>query len=211
MLLSKYNLMYLHPPKTAGNTIQSILLPFSDDRKVLKGHRDGYDRFEIQGVITSKKHMTLAEYAERLGSRIHDYRIAMSVRHPVERAVSMYFSPHRWFRKAANGGFVLSEPVWDREQFDQMLSTMPCLSDFTTVDGIFYKPDFIVRQENLEEDFRFMSESAGLPQETRMTALELRNKSAGHAPFIRDLLRERALKKQIRDHFAVDFENFDFR
>lgn len=211
MLLSKYNLLYIHPPKTAGNAIQSVLLPFSDDRKVVSGHRDGHDRYEVAGMITTNKHMTLEEYEGRLGARMSDYRVAISVRHPVERAISMYFSPHRWFRKAVSGGYDLAEPVWDRNAFDEMLSTMPSISDFVTVNGEFRKPDFAIRQNHLDADLSSMCKSVGLPEETWSNPVGYRNTSAGQAPLIQDLLRQRALKRDISDHFAADFENFDFK
>ena len=210
MLLSKYNLIFIHPPKTAGNTIQSVLLPHSDDTMNTDGHRDGHDRFEVRGLITAKKHMTLAEYAERLGDRMQNYRIAMSVRDPIERAVSMYFSPHRWYRQVANGGYVLSEPTWDRDAFDAMLAEMPCLSDFVTINGVFHRPDFVIRQENMEDDLHAMCRAAGLPPETWRSSPGIRNKSAGQTAVIRELVRERALKRHIRDHFAKDFENFSY-
>ena len=211
MLLSKYNLLYIHPPKTAGNAIQAVLLPHSDDRKVVSEHRDGYDRFEVAGVITARKHMTLEEYADRLGARVKDYHVAISVRHPVDRAISMYFSPHRWFRKAVSGGYDLAEPVWDRDAFDEMLATMPSMSDFLTVNGEFQKPDFAVRQNHLDADLSAMCKRVGLPEETWSNPVGYRNTSAGQAPLIQDLLRQRALKRHICDHFAVDLENFDFQ
>jgi len=107
----RHRLIYLHPPKTGGNSIQSVLLPFSDDRKVLVGHQDGRDRFEVRGPATASKHATLADYASSLD--IAAYRVAISVRHPFDRAVSFFFSPHRWMRQTEDG-WSLATPVWDR-------------------------------------------------------------------------------------------------
>lgn len=207
MLLSKHNLIFIHPPKTAGNTIQSVLFPHSDDKMIADGFRDGHDRFEVRGFITSHKHMTLNEYAEKLGERFKDFRVAMSVRNPIERAVSMYFSPHRWFRQVANGGYALTEPAWSRDEFYALIEKMPSLTDFATFNGAFRKPDYIIRQEHFAEDFAAFCRDVGLPDSA---APGRRNKSAGDAPFIRELLRERALKNNIREQFAVDFENFDY-
>ena len=211
MLLTKFNILYIHPPKTAGNAIQAALFPYSDDRKVVNEFRDGYDRFEVAGMITSHKHMTLAEYADRLGERLNDYRIAISVRHPVERAISMYFSPHRWYRKAVSGGYDLSEPVWDPAAFTEMLTTMPPMSEFLTINAEFRQPDFIIRQNHLDADFQAMCKTADLPEECWNMPIGRRNQSAGQAPLIQDLLRLRALKREICDRFSADLENFNFQ
>ncbi len=162
-------------------------------------------------MITANKHMTLDEYAGRLGEGIKNYRIAVSVRHPVERAISMYFSPHRWFRKAVSGGYDLAEPVWDRDAFNEMLSTMPSISEFLTVNSEFQKPDFVIRQNHLNADLSSVCQCVGLPEEIWSGPVGYRNASAGQAPLIQDLLRLRELRQHIGDHFAVDFENFGFQ
>jgi hypothetical protein len=59
MISSKYRFLYVHIPKTGGNSIQHVLLPISDDQKELKKHQDGLDRFEVIGPKTKKKHASL--------------------------------------------------------------------------------------------------------------------------------------------------------
>ena len=112
MLLRTHRLIFIHVPKTAGNSIQSLLAPFSED-EVLPV--DGVDRFEVIGSLTRNKHQTLQEYAESLD--VTSYVTATSCRHPVDRLVSFYFSPHRWARGAGDGRIVYETPYWDRDLF----------------------------------------------------------------------------------------------
>lgn len=95
MISSQYKFIYLHVPKTGGNSIQSVLLPMSDDSLIIREVGDGYERFGISGAITSHKHNDLSCYAKAIGDQCAAYRIVMSVRNPFERAISHYFSPHR--------------------------------------------------------------------------------------------------------------------
>jgi hypothetical protein len=82
MISSAYKFIYLHTPKTAGNSIQSLLLPLSDDAKTY--HEDTPDflrssnTFEVIGEITTHKHVGISCYAEALGSKLSDYKIIIS-------------------------------------------------------------------------------------------------------------------------------------
>lgn len=152
MLLSKYKTVYLHPPKMAGNAIQSVLIRHSDDEISVSGHQDGLDRFEVIGKETPRKHTTLAEYESILGEKLVDYKVAISFRHPCGRALSMYFSPHRWFRKEGES-FVATEPRWDHYAFETLLSKMRSMADFLRLGGHIPTPDFIIRFESLDQIF----------------------------------------------------------
>ena len=97
MILHDLNAVFVHVPKTAGNFLtRDYLSKFSNDRLVATGHQDGVDRFEVQGDITTHKHMTLAEYAGSM--EIRNAYVIATIRDPVERLISAYFSPHRRFR-----------------------------------------------------------------------------------------------------------------
>ena len=62
----------------------------------IKGHQDGLDRFGITGKYTSKKHNTLSEYFKY--HELHKLRTFTCVRRPIQRLISLYFSPHRALR-----------------------------------------------------------------------------------------------------------------
>ena len=99
MIISRHKLIYIHAPKTAGNAIQSLLFDISDDDKIVYHHQNGVDRFEVSGPITFSKHSALRIYNNGLGNNLSGWRVMVSIRHPFERAISAYFSPHRWYNK----------------------------------------------------------------------------------------------------------------
>lgn len=208
MISSGYRFIYLHAPKTGGNSIQSCLLPFSDDAIVLGGHQDGVDRFEIQGSVTPTKHALLTDYAAALGEQIADFKIAMSVRHPFERAVSFYFSPHRWLRRNDQGpGWIAIEPEWSIEAFSTVLGKMAAMSSFITVGDELRMPDFLIRYETFRADFARFVSTIGVPLEN--TELPHRNVSA--APLMQArTLHDSEARLLVEKRFAKDFEIFGY-
>ena len=107
MILHDLNAIFVHVPKTAGNFLtRDYLKRYSNDTLIATGHQDGVDRFEVRGEVTTHKHMTLSEYSKSLDLR--DAYVITSIRDPVERLVSAYFSPHRRFRLTARARFISS-------------------------------------------------------------------------------------------------------
>ncbi len=88
--------LFIHIPKTGGNTIQSAIIDagLSCDEMVSGGFRDGVDRFEIRGSLTHGKHQPLSTYL-LIEPSLKELRIYSCVRKPFERLVSFYYSPHR--------------------------------------------------------------------------------------------------------------------
>jgi hypothetical protein len=162
MIFSRARVIFLHLPKTAGNSLQTVLEPFSDDRRVAVRHQDGRDRFEVVGPLTPAKHSTLSDYAQRLGRDIDDYRIAIGCRDPFDRALAMYFSPHGWMKQDADGQWSTERPYWNRNRFLRRLSEMQTAEDFLRLGGKIRAPDWIIRYENLAKDFADFVRDAGL-------------------------------------------------
>ena len=207
MLSSRYGFIFLHAPKTGGNSIQSLLEPFSDDRRKAGRFQDGVERFEIVGPHTPHKHATLADYRDSLEDRLDSFKIAISVRHPFERALSFYLSPHRWFTRGSGEEWKLSQPVWREGDFRSVLARLPPQTDFLRLGDHIEKPDHIIRQENIEADFRRFAIALGLP--CADAELPRRNRSAAQET---EAFRAKAepFRGEIETKFAEDMQMFGY-
>ena len=208
MISSSHRFIYLHAPKTGGNSIQTRLHPFSDDQVIVQGHQDGRDRFEIQGEITPFKHARLSDYAKVLGKGLADYRTVISVRDPFQRAVSFYFSPHRWMRKSPDTDtWALTEAFWDLEAFRTCLDGMVPMVDFLRVEGAVLQPDHVIRFETLAEDFSRCIEALGVP--ASLNDLPHVNRSAA-AELAQDALLDASAAALVKDRMAEDYRFFGY-
>ncbi len=153
MVSTEKKFIFIHIPKTGGNSIQRMLLPYADDRlSVENPNQDGVQRFGIVNQYGLQKHATLVEYRAKLPRPLFDSCFIFScIRNPWERAISYYFSPHR------------GNVSWDRCQFVECLKEMRPVSDYLggvtasniqRLDGI----DFVIRFENLDPDFERLCE-----------------------------------------------------
>jgi hypothetical protein len=178
-----HKFIFIHVPKTGGNSLQSVLLPYAEE--VLVDSADGVERkefFELRNEsLGLTKHATLQEYRD--GLDVEEYRSLFKfsvIRNPWDRMVSHYFSPHR------------SRPGWNRGEFKSMIKWVPPLRRFIcrdrysarVIDGawrLLGKPgrrlgaevDMLLRFEHLEEDFAAVCRRLGVPQ----VALPKRNAS----------------------------------
>ncbi len=201
MLSTQYRFIYLHVSKTAGNTIQELILPFSDDRKEATLFRDGIERYDVVGPITPHKHATLQDYRDRMGVAAHDLFVFASVREPAARAISYYFSPHRWARKATDGTWFFAEPDWDAESFIAMLPTVKPVIDYFTVDGETRAFSDLVRMESLQADLHRVTRALGLPISGD---LPHRNRTLGHRELVEKARSDPGIVRAAQDHFAAD-------
>lgn len=125
--------LFIHVPKTGGNTIQQGLLNrgMSLDQVICSGHQDGRQRFELRGPITETKHQSLQRYYQ-LSSDAITLPVVVCVRRPFERLVSLYFSPHRWLQWCPDrGSFELPRlATFDEAAFLQMAYAAPAAFDY---------------------------------------------------------------------------------
>lgn len=203
MLLSRHRLIFIHIQKTGGNSLSHLLLPLSDDQMTVDRHQDGQNRFGIAGPVTTRKHMNLDEYHAALGAEaFKGYRIVACGRDPLDRAISWYCSPYRWFEEVE--GIWRLRPVDCRfERFAADLGQMRSFKSYLTVDGDYVRPDCLLRYESLQHDVGALAERFHLPLESG--SLGRVNSSAASQP-ARDRLRaDQRVRDLVRAFFEEDY------
>ncbi|WP_293144337.1 sulfotransferase family 2 domain-containing protein [Okeania sp. SIO3I5] len=113
--------------------------------------QDGVERFELrnQNFPNIHKHSSLLDYYQVLSPDVFHslYKFAV-IRNPWERMISFFFSPHRQTQN------------WNRDEFIDLLEKVPTMFDYLNTHGLpSNKPEvnFVMRFENLENDFRKVS------------------------------------------------------
>jgi sulfotransferase famil protein len=149
MISFQKRFLFVHIPKTGGNSIQTILRHYSEDEIVaLRADQDGIERFGLRNPnYKIKKHSTLAEYRAALGeARFRDLYKFTCVRNPWDRMVSYYF------------GTAQLVETWDRKEFRKLILRTLSVRDYLQLDkgeaDSFGNVDYIMRFENLVDDFR---------------------------------------------------------
>jgi hypothetical protein len=127
------------------------------DKIVLRSLQDGFDRFEIQGEYTTKKHQTYRKYIE-LNPNLTTSKVYACVRKPFERLISFYFAAFRWAKKDIHTNkVVIPDSIQFKEDdFVDMVKKLPtCLFYLKTNDTNKDTPPqlTIIKTERLEKDF----------------------------------------------------------
>jgi hypothetical protein len=201
MISFQKRFLFVHIPKTAGNSIQSILRHYSEDEIVaLRAEQDGIERFGIRNPnYKIKKHSTLAEYRAALGeARFHDLYRFTCVRNPWDRMVSYYFRPTQ------------NVEAWDRREFKKLILKVLSVTDYLRLDkgesDPFGNVDYIIRFENLADDFRTLSAKLGIPDAPlpRYNRSNREHYSKYYDTDLRELIRKRFAPEI--DRFGYAFE-----
>src|SRR6266550_360330 len=158
MISLQKRFLFVHIPKTAGNSIQSTLRDYSEDQLVaLRADQDGIERFGLRNPnYKIKKHSTLAEYRAALDeAQFRDLYKFTCVRNPWDRMVSYYFRTTQLVE------------TWDRKEFRKLILRALSVRDYLQLDkdeaDPFSNMDYIIRFENLADDFRAISARLGIP------------------------------------------------
>jgi len=198
MISFQKGFLFVHIPKTAGNSIQSALRDYSEDQLVaLRKEQDGIERFGLRNPkYKIRKHSTLREYRDTLGEEQFRklYRFTC-VRNPWDRMVSYYFTPTQ------------SAESWDREKFHGIISNAISVGDYLRLNqnekNPFANVDYIMRFENLANDFRTVCNQLDISPVT----LPQYNRSMRehYSKYYDDELRE-----FVRNRFTEDIERFGY-
>jgi hypothetical protein len=198
MISFQKRFLFVHIPKTAGNSIQSVLRDYSEDELVaLRSEQDGIERFGLRNPkYKIKKHSTLAEYRTALGEAgFRNLYKFTCVRNPWDRIVSFYFTPTQ------------NTTTWDRRKFRKTISKVLSVADYLRLDkgdkDPFGNVDSIIRFENLADDFRAVCAALSISP----TILPQYNRSSRehYSKYYDDELRE-----LVRARFAAEIERFGY-
>ena len=202
MLSLSHQFLFIHIPKTGGNSIQHILRHYSEDAVYAYPHQDGVERFEVRGAYTKWKHDNLAQYKNVVPADIYDQLFKFSViRDPWSRAISFYFSPHRWVKRQ-------EAPYWSRELFLTTLEGLRSNFEYLTIGDGLGDLHEIVRYERLQEALPGVLRRAGIdPTKHRLPHVN-RSRTVRHRDYYRN---DPELIAIVRDRFRDDIDHFGFR
>ena len=198
MISFQKRFLFVHIPKTAGNSIQSVLRDYSEDELVaLRSEQDGIERFGLRNPkYKIKKHSTLAEYRAALEE--DEFRSLYKftcVRNPWDRMVSYYFTPTQ------------NTTTWDRKEFRKVIARAVPVADYLRLDkgevDPFVNVDYVMQFENLADDFRTVCAALNISP----VKLPQYNRSARehYSKYYDDELRE-----LVRARFAAEIERFGY-
>jgi hypothetical protein len=198
MISESFNFLFIHVPKTGGNSIQKVLVPFSDDH-ITWGDPNSKERFGIKSsVLDIEKHSTLEHYRSQLDpERFAQYFKFTCVRNPWDRCVSYFFSPHR--------GIV----EWSPDSFAEFIqSTIDPHRHYLALEPEDTDPfatlDMVLSYENLKNDFSALCDRIGIGDH----ALPHINASKrNHYRFYYD---DHA-KELVADKFAEEISRFGYK
>ena len=201
MISSKKKFLFIHIPKTGGNTIQNILKPYSDEEFITpKPHQDGYERFELKHPkFELMKHSTLFDYYKSFGAKeLSKHLIFTSVRNPYDRLLSFYFSPHR------------GKVEWNETSFIEFIKGIPPAVSYLKINNIegnkIITPphiQHIIRYENFKDDLISVLNILGINSKE----IPWVNKSFHQKD--RSLLSQRS-RQAIEQYHEIDFNTFDY-
>jgi hypothetical protein len=198
MISLQKRFLFVHIPKTAGNSIQSTLRDYSEDQLVaLRKEQDGIERFAVRNPdYKIKKHSTLAEYRNALGrEQFRNLYKFTCVRNPWDRMVSYYFTPTQ------------TPETWDRKKFRKIIFNAVSVADYlrldTSEEDPFANVDYIMRFENLADDFRTVCGTLGIAPAT-LPRYNRSNREHYSKYYDNDL------RELVRSRFAAEIERFGY-
>jgi hypothetical protein len=198
MISFQKRFLFVHIPKTAGNSIQSVLRDYSEDELIaLRKEQDGIERFGLRNPkYKIKKHSTLSEYRDALGDeQFRNLYKFTCVRNPWDRMVSYYFTPTQ------------NPETWNRKNFRGIISKAVSVANYLRLDedeqNPFANVDYIMRFENLADDFHAVCGALDISPPT----LPQYNRSnrEHYSKYYDDELRELVCSR-----FAAEIERFGY-
>ena len=210
MISRTKNFLFIHVPKTGGNSVSTALQTYTDiqfmEANSPKGLGVSENFWPIDPIYGSIKHFSVDKWSELLGESISDYFLFGTVRNPIDRAISLYFFMKQTFiHKQISWLEDNSEDARDRfskSEFCKFLhSGVPSqLSFLNSSAGLDIH---LMRYERLVDDFAAVCRKLGLND----TSLPVIN--ASRRPPLKHLLDART-QKLLVEVFEDDFRSFGY-
>ena len=210
MISRTKHFLFIHVPKTGGNSVSTALQTYTDIQFVVANSPKGFGQSEnfwpIDPIYGSIKHFSVDKWSELLGKRISDYFLFATVRNPIDRAISLYF----FMKQAINHKQIswLEDNSDDaRDRFSKsefckfLLSGVP--SQMSFLNSSAELDIHLMRYERLVDDFAAVCCQLGLNH----TSLPVIN--ASRRPPLKHLL-DAGTKKLLVEVFEDDFRSFGY-
>ena len=202
--------IFIHVPKTGGNSVSTALQTYTDIQFVAANSPKGFGLSEnfwpIDPIYGSIKHFSVDKWSELLGESISDYFLFGTVRDPIDRALSLYFFMKQTLIQEQM--FWLEDNSDDaRDRFSKsefckfLLSGVP--SQMSFLNSSAELDIHLMRYERLVDDFAAVCCQLGLNH----TSLPVINASR-RLP-LKNLLDART-KKLLVEVFEDDFRSFGY-
>ncbi len=160
MISQKSRFIFVHIPKTGGNSIQAALQGYADDRFVFRKsigkikHEDGSQGLDVFNERLGfdkpeHKHAGLQAYYDKLGGSVWDFLIFSAIRNPYDRVIS-----HTAFLKGPLPSRIL--------EIEELVLPKPQI-EYLKVNDRISVSNFI-RFEHLQADFNTLCEKLSLPR-----------------------------------------------
>ena len=161
-----YKFIFIHAPKTGGNSIQHALRDYCVDDITEMDNGDWYDsggtlhNFEVANPVVNYKHGTIKDYydnwKEEDFGNIDDYFKFCVVRNPWERAISAYFYKYQTVIYAGVEGLIKEKFMKENEL--QSMSSYYCIDGDISV-------DYCTKIETIQEGFNEVCDKLNIPKQ----------------------------------------------
>lgn len=213
------NLLFIHMPKTGGNSFQKNLYLNGSYQGSLYAHanQDFTNRFSIKDKFTKSKHQTLSEYSEIC--KIEDFKIVTIIREPTHRLLSAYFGPIRnlihknYAFKLLSKFFVIKPKIFFKkkkiqfnlDEFINMINLRKSMSEYLKINGKIYNNLNILNFEEYNTNIDKFLKSNNLKNH------KININRAIHDYNYDELIKKYSLKEVVKNtkHFE-DYQNFNY-